>query len=59
MVITVGYYFLPLNDGELRDEEAIVIATPWAMASCICCEPTPLIGVQGVTDMVTYGPLIL
>ena len=50
--ITANSPFLPLDDGELLDEEAIELTTSWITASCIGCKPTPLGGAQSVANMV-------
>ena len=55
MVMTIDYHLLPLGTGELLKEEATMLTTGWGMISYIDCEPTPLIRVQGATDVVTCG----
>ena len=56
VVRTVSCPYLPLDGGELLDEEATMLTIGWAATSCISYEPTPLGGVQSVADVVTYRP---
>ena len=59
VVMIVSCPLLPPGAGELLEEEAAMLTIGWAMVSYISCEPTPLGGVQGATNMVTYGSPIL